>query len=432
MRFLHTADWHLGRELFAKPLISCQQQALEQIQSLAAKLAGSPEGLDAILIAGDLYDRVNPSPQVLDCLSKALCKLSEIAPLVLISGNHDRGELIEFAAPALRQAQIHTFGKFQWPPPIVELGTNPTTSLPQARIIPIPYLEPLVARTHFPELQRQATHQEVWALLAKKWRDLPSLPDDGVPLILMAHAFASQGTSGDTELPLAFLGGAESVDPSTLLGHGFFDYGALGHLHRPQKSGPDGRVRYPGSLFPYSLEEARFVHGLLEVTIEGRGSLPSVTFHPLQPLQRVREIQLDLADLETHGPKESEERRQDFVYVRLSSTNFGDRSPMAFLRSHYPNILSLHAGPETGARGPTPEPGTDEVSQPLVDSSHPHPTEPSPSLPTQPAQWLEEFLQTVAEGLDLKNSSAVAVEAMMGAAQDYLTRLSQESGDTAK
>jgi hypothetical protein len=53
-------------------------------------------------------------------------------------------------------------------------------------------------------------------------------------------------------------------------------------------------------------------------------------------------------------------------------------------------------------------------------------------LPTQPAQWLEEFLQTVAEGLDLKNSSAVAVEDMMGAAQDYLTRLSQESGDTAK
>jgi exonuclease SbcD len=403
MRFLHTADWHLGRQLRGHDLILDQEHALQELSLLAQRLADQPGGLSAIIIAGDLYDQSTPSAPAMALLGRTLASLARIAPVIAIAGNHDHGDRVAYADQALTEARIYLAGSFQWPPVVVPIPAQDKSAT--ALLVLVPYFEPPVFNA---VLNQQATtHGECWQILAKLWHDI--LPPTNGPRVLIAHGFAQGGAATSSERPLggvrSLVGGADQI-PSDLLLGGIFDYAALGHLHRPQSSGPDNRVRYPGSLLPYSVDEGAYDHGAIEVILNGPGTVPQTVFHSIQPRRQVRIVTGTAKQIQSDAQNEPADRRQDYVLIRFpTEADRGDLT-MPQLRDLYPNALGMEVARErhttTLATAEVPTNPTGAASNPV----------------RSPQDWIREFLKRT----DLVVPAPEAVEDELDAVCSSITR----------
>ncbi|HVM18366.1 MAG TPA: exonuclease SbcCD subunit D [Egibacteraceae bacterium] len=240
MRLLHTSDWHLGRSFHGAGLLDDQAAAIDAMVEIVAS-----EGVDAVIVAGDLYDRQIPPADAVTVLSDGLARLREAgAVVVAISGNHDSAVRLGYGDRLLARAGVHVRGDVRSAgTPVVVPATDGGTDV---CVYPIPYLEPEVARHH---LLTEATHDAVLrGALDRARADLATR--GAVRSVAVAHAFAAGGTPCDSERPLR-VGGADRVALGCFDG---FDYVALGHLHGRQ-SFADGRMRYSGSPLPYSFSE---------------------------------------------------------------------------------------------------------------------------------------------------------------------------------
>lgn len=236
-RFLHTADWHLGRAFHGEDLLR-EQAAFVDFVVDAARDAE----VDGILLAGDLYDRALPPVDAVRLASEALFRLSEVAPVVVISGNHDSAARLGFGAELLTRARVH-------------VATDPArigspVSVGGALVYPLPYLEPDLVRE--PLGVEERSHAAVTeAAMARVRADVARRGAAGSPVIVMAHAFVAGAAGSESERDLA-VGGAAHVPPAVFAGA---DYVALGHLHGPQVVG-GGAGRYAGSPLAFSFSEA--------------------------------------------------------------------------------------------------------------------------------------------------------------------------------
>ncbi|MPZ71987.1 MAG: exonuclease subunit SbcD [Nitriliruptorales bacterium] len=254
MRFLHTSDWHLGRTFHGAGLLDEQVAAIDAMAEMVRA-----EGIDVVVVAGDLYDRQIPPADAVTALSEGLSRLrSAGATVVAITGNHDSPVRLRFGDRLLAQAGVHLRGDVRGAgTPVVVPASDGGSDV---FVYPIPYLEPEVAR-HQLAAGSERTHEAVLGLALDRAR--ADLATRGPARSLaVAHAFAAGGVPCDSERVLR-VGGGDRVSLGCFDG---FDYVALGHLHGRQVFG-DGRMRYSGSPLPYSFSERAHRKGVWVVDI---------------------------------------------------------------------------------------------------------------------------------------------------------------------
>lgn len=242
MRFLHTADWHLGRYFHGSSLVEDQAHVLDQLVELARC-----ERVDAVLIAGDVYDRAVPPADAVALLDDVLARLVLGAGIkvVLVAGNHDSADRVGFAGRVAERQGLVLRGTLNHLTPVVLQDGHG-----EVAIHPLPYVEPAFARA-LPGAEGVHDHQGAMAAVLQQVR---SRFVAGQRNVLVGHAFVAGGSASDSERPLS-VGGSGSVSANTFEG---FDYVALGHLHRPQSVGSE-RLQYSGSLLKYSFNEVDHV-----------------------------------------------------------------------------------------------------------------------------------------------------------------------------
>lgn len=320
MRLLHTADWHLGRLFHNVSLLEEQQHVLEQLIDIVDR-----EAVDAVLIAGDIYDRSVPPAAAVTLLDNVLGELCEARglPVIMISGNHDGAERLRFGARHLRQAGLHILSDLKACDHPVTLAVNGV----EVDVFGIPYADPEHVRSQFAADVRDfdSAHRYLVERINIQRHSTR-------PTVLMSHCFVDGGSASDSERPLT-LGGAESVAWEPMQG---FDYVALGHLHGPQYRGGK-HIRYSGSLLKYSFSEAQQRKGITLVDM-GKAGVTCIEHRPLVPKREVRVLEGELDELLRQGREDL--RADDYLLVRLTDRH-AILDPMGKLRAVYPNVLHL-------------------------------------------------------------------------------------------
>ncbi|CAN5216417.1 exonuclease SbcCD subunit D [soil metagenome] len=259
MRVLHTSDWHLGRTLHGVDLLDHQAAYLDHLVELTRS-----EGVGAVLVAGDVYDRAVPPVEAVVLLSETLTRLAEHATVVVTPGNHDSAARLGFGAAIMRdriQVRTRVAGLAE---PVV-LADDAGDLLVYA----LPYLDPDVVRRELsgngdedaaPAPLPRSHEAVVGAAMTRVRRDLAARVDaaarSGRPrprAVVMAHAFVVGGEPSESERDIR-VGGVDHVPAGVFAG---IDYVALGHLHGPQRvgGGEGSALRYSGSPLAYSFSE---------------------------------------------------------------------------------------------------------------------------------------------------------------------------------
>lgn len=345
MRFLHTADWHLGRTLGGHALLE-DQAAVLAVQLRAAIRETRP---DALLIAGDVFDRAVPPAEAVALLDDILESviLGEDTPIVMIPGNHDDPQRLSFGAKLLRAAGLHiaesplglalTFEDRHGPLALVAAG----------------YATPLALAQRAPDGSSFADHDAGFAWLAPQ---LHTLCGEARRRVLVAHAFVAGGGECESERALS-VGGTGQIGAARFAG---FDYVALGHLHRPQALA-EGRLRYAGSPLAYSTSEAGQAKSFTLVEIDGAGAA-RIEEIPVAPRRPLRLVTGRFAELRA-AP---EEGRGDLVAITLT-----DATPVPEaqrrLAEVFPHIVGLRYAAEPTAPGSaaSPDGATRRAMRPL-------------------------------------------------------------------
>ncbi|HQV25684.1 MAG TPA: exonuclease SbcCD subunit D C-terminal domain-containing protein [Acinetobacter sp.] len=266
VRFFHTSDWHLGQFFYN------HSRQYEHEQFLAWLLEQIKEKQPhALLIAGDIFDVINPSSHAQKQLYQFLADAHDIAPqmqTLMIAGNHDSGYRIEQVEPLLEKYNAKTVGVIRWNDdksldldrlilPIYDIQKNIV-----AWCVALPFLrsaEITGFNEHTTNSQNAIAYLHQQLIAEAKRRKT-----DDQALILMSHAHMQGGETSDSERPI-IIGNEEAL--STSLFDDAIDYVALGHLHKPQKV-QHPHIRYSGSPIPLSFSEINYKHQVVDVTID--------------------------------------------------------------------------------------------------------------------------------------------------------------------
>jgi len=321
---LHTSDWHLGRILDQKSLLDDQRWVL---QNRFLPLVDQVRP-DAVLIAGDVYDRQVSPQDAIALLNDVLQELvlAKGIPVVMIAGNHDSGARLAFGSDLLRLSGLYIAGR--------PCASPFTVHLPKKDLLlaGLPYFDPVEVRALLGD-DSITDHQAALEKLLAHWRG--QLPPASTT-VLLAHLFVQGGKSSESERILApgqedEVGGAGQVPASLFQG---WDFTALGHLHVPQQ--PAGRVSYSGSLLQYSFSEPANKSATV-VELEP-GALPRLTRLPMEPLHRLRTLRGTFDGVLDSAAADSS--REDYLRIEYDSA-----VPVPFVmerfRERFPNVLEV-------------------------------------------------------------------------------------------
>jgi exonuclease SbcD len=323
MRFLHTADWHLGRLFHQVHLTDDQDVVLRQLIAIAREAR-----VDAVVVAGDVYDRAVPPPEAVRLLDDVLAELLIGAkiPVIVTAGNHDSPERLAFASRLLVAQGLHLFGlpSYDLAPVVLSDAHGPTA------FYVAPYAEPALVRER---LDAPAAVDHDSAMDAIITSMFAAHPPTG-RAVFVGHAFVQGGTVGSSERQLT-VGGAGTVDGARFAP---FCYAALGHLHRPQTVGRDN-TRYAGSLLKYSVDEIGQDRSVTIVDIDAAGRVTTEVV-PLRPRRELRRIEGTLDELLRGEGSGAGDDRDDYIVARLTDPH-PVLDPAARLRRIYPNLLTI-------------------------------------------------------------------------------------------
>lgn len=316
MRLLHTADWHIGKIVNELSMLEDQDYFLDQ---LIEKL--KTVKVDAVIMAGDLYDRAMPSKEAVALANKVLTRLVQEVnvPVLVIAGNHDSNERVEYGADLLATNQLYIEGTVKEKTRKVTIkGVNF-------------YLMPFADYAYIRELLQDESIKSLEDAARVQIEAIKKEMDPTEINVLIAHGYVinlSNDTSEttDSERPLS-IGTAEYVSVELFEA---FDYVALGHLHKAQKVKHD-RIRYSGSIMKYSKSEAVHKKQLSLVTLEKN----HVEIEPIyiQPKRDMRVIKGLFDNI-------MEQKSEDYVFFELLDENFV-MDAMNQLRRRYPNAMGL-------------------------------------------------------------------------------------------
>ncbi|MCX4720956.1 MULTISPECIES: exonuclease SbcCD subunit D [Streptomyces] len=327
MKFLHTSDWHLGRAFHRVNLLGAQAVFIDHLIETVRE-----HEVDAVLVAGDIYDRAVPPLPAVELYDRALHRLADLGvPTVMISGNHDSARRLGVGSGLIDRAGIH-------------LRTDPTGCADpvvladvhgDVALYGLPYLEPALVKDQLGA--EKVSHEAVLGAAMDRIRADLAGRAPGTRSIVLAHAFVVGGQASDSERDIT-VGGVEAVPASVFDG---VDYAALGHLHGSQTISE--RVRYSGSPLAYSFSEAdhRKTMWLIELGADGDIVHTERVDTPVpRTLARLRGPLEDLLRDPAHQVHEDA-----WVEATLTDPVRPD-DPMARLAARFPHTLTLAFDPE--------------------------------------------------------------------------------------
>lgn len=353
MRFLHTADWHLGRIFYGQYLTDDQAYVLEHQFFTILK----EEKIDGILLAGDVFDRAVPPIEAIELWDSIITRLAMDykVPLFVVSGNHDGAERLEVGRSMLSESGIHIWGSPHYAlQPFEFEGAGGRVA-----ICPMPFSEPrrigdalglssnesksvdtdMVEDTLFSYVDDK--DQEAVALnlhnydqMYQAWSDyLYKQVPKRMRSIAISHAFVMGGEVGGSERTLS-VGGSEQVNPRVFKD---FHYTALGHLHGPQRMGAD-QIRYSGSPLKYSFDEHGQKKSFTIIDMDTKGSVDISTI-PVEAKRDVVILEGYFEDLLNNKELQAK-HKDDYVLARLLDT-MPIMDGMARLRQVYPRCMTI-------------------------------------------------------------------------------------------
>lgn len=322
MKLFHTADWHLGKLVQGVYMTEDQDYILRQFIE-----AIKEEQPDAVIIAGDLYDRAVPPTEAVHLLDKVLDEivLELNIPVLAVAGNHDSPSRLDFGSKMMRANGYHIVGRLtEKMEPVVLRDSDG-----EVHFHLVPYADPSTVRNVFDE-DSIRTHHDAMAFMTKR---ISEQMDPKARHVFVGHAFVTpygekEENTSDSERPLS-IGGAEYVGAEVFAP---FNYTAFGHLHQAHKVLND-TVRYSGSILKYSISEENHKKGYLIVELDADGTVTTEK-RLLTPLRDMRTVEGMMEDILTH------EVNNDYVFVRLLD-EAPILSPMEKIRSVYPNAMHI-------------------------------------------------------------------------------------------
>ncbi|MFD9304983.1 exonuclease SbcCD subunit D [Streptomyces sp. NPDC060048] len=331
MKILHTSDWHLGRSFHRVNLLGAQAAFIDHLVETVRE-----HGVDAVLVAGDIYDRAVPPLPAVALYDEALHRLADLGvPTVMISGNHDSARRLGVGAGLIGRAGIHLrTDPAGCADPVVLADVHGDVAL-----YGLPYLEPALVKDDFGA--GKVSHEAVLGAAMDRIRADLAGRAPGTRSVVLAHAFVTGGQASDSERDIA-VGGVEAVPASVFDG---VDYAALGHLHGCQTI--NERVRYSGSPLAYSFSETghRKTMWLVELGAEGEIAGAERLDTPVpRGLARVRG---PLEELLSEG---SYAAYEDCWLEATLTDPVRPEDPMARLVARFPHTLSLAFDPEGRAQ----------------------------------------------------------------------------------
>lgn len=346
MRFFHLSDLHIGKHLHHYNLKEDQKHILGEIVAYAKEIHP-----DAIVIAGDIYDKSVPSAEAVTIFDDFLTDLANIEPVIpvmIISGNHDSAERLQYASRILEKYHVHMSGS------VPESGEEylHTVTLEDEYGEVVFYLLPFMKPSYVRNICDKSPENYTEAV--KMMIDREEI-DVHKRNVLVSHQFYISGGKGpetcDSEV--ISVGGLDNVDVSAVEK---FDYVALGHIHGAQTVGSE-HIRYCGTPLKYSVSEVNHDKHLTMVTLKAKGEKPEITRFPLHPLRDVKKKKGNLSDILAEAV---ENEGQDYVSITLTDEVEPYR-PKEQLENVYDRILEIRID-NTRTRNKLLEPEEETIS----------------------------------------------------------------------
>lgn len=316
MKFIHLSDLHLGKRVNEVSMTDDQAYILTQILNII-----DAEHPDAVVIAGDVYDKSVPPAEAVTLFDGFLCRLAERSlPVLIISGNHDSPERLAFGGRLMEGAGIHLS-------PVYDGKVEPVTlsdSHGDVHFWLLPFVKPAHVKRYFPDAGIESYTDAIRSAIEHMDVDFTGRN------VLVTHQFVTGAVTCESEE--ISLGGSDNVDISVFDG---FDYVALGHLHGPQNIGSN-RVRYCGTPLKYSFSEAGHHKSVTVVELGEKGSLHLQTI-PLNPRHDLREMR---GTFESLTDKAQNTPTDDYLHIILTDEEDVPEA-VGRLRVIYPNLMKL-------------------------------------------------------------------------------------------
>ena len=353
MRFLHTADWHLGRIFYGQYLTDDQAHVLEHQFFTILK----EEKIDGILLAGDVFDRAVPPIEAIELWDSIITRLAMDykVPLFVVSGNHDGAERLEVGRSMLSRSGIHIWGSPHHALQPFEFESSDG----KVAICPMPFSEPrrigdalglsaseskpvdseaedsLFSYVESDEQESEPTcNLHNYDQMYQAWSDcLYQQVPKGMPSLAISHAFVMGGEVGGSERTLS-VGGSEQVSPHVFKN---FHYTALGHLHGPQRMGAD-HIRYSGSPLKYSFDEQGQKKSFTIIDMDTKGKV-DISIIPVEAKRDVVILEGYFEDLLNNKVLQTK-HKDDYVQARLLDT-MPIMDGMAKLRQVYHRCMTI-------------------------------------------------------------------------------------------
>ncbi|ARK23823.1 exonuclease sbcCD subunit D [Sporosarcina sp. P37] len=322
MKFFHTADWHLGKLVQGTYMTEDQRYILQKfIEDI------KQEKPDAVIIAGDLYDRAIPPTEAVALLNDVLQEIviDLQTPVIAIAGNHDSPGRLHFGSTFMKEQGLYITGELSADLSPVKLNDE----FGDVYFHLIPYADPSVV-SHLLKDDSISSHQQAMKQIIER---ITQSMDENARHVFVGHAFITphgekEDNTSDAERPLS-IGGAEYVSADLFEP---FHYTALGHLHQAHFVGNE-TIRYSGSPLKYSISEEKHQKGYVIVELDGNGNT-KIEKKLLTPLHDVRTVESTMDELLRM------ETNDDYVFVKLLDT-VPVIQPMEKIRSVFPNAMHV-------------------------------------------------------------------------------------------
>ncbi len=332
MKFIHLSDLHIGKRVHEFSMIEEQKYILHQILEIVQQ-----EHADAVIIAGDVYDRPVPSAEAVQVLDSFLTELARMDIMVfMISGNHDSAERIAFGAQLMEKKHIFISPVFDGIVQKIRLQDE----YGELFVYLLPFLKPAMVRQAFANRNTDDVENmsEKDDLTIDSYQDAIAAVMETLEIdtkqrnLLVAHQFVTGAQCCDSEE--VQVGGIDQISVELFKD---FDYVALGHIHSPQKIGRE-TVRYCGTLLKYSFSEAEQTKTVTVVEMEEKGTV-NLREIALKPLREMRKIKGTYVEV-TSSPYYKKEISEDYVQITLTDEE-DVVDALQKLRYFYPNLMYL-------------------------------------------------------------------------------------------
>lgn len=316
MRFAHLSDLHIGKRVNGFSMIEDQKYILNQVIEIIKR-----EEVEAVILAGDIYDKTIPSAEAVQVLDDFLIQLSNLnLPIFVISGNHDSAERLSFGARVLRKSQIY----------ISELYNGEITPITledeygKIHVYLMPFLKPALVRQALGR-EEIVTYQDAVEMAIHQ---IPLKEEDRN--ILVAHQFVIGASKSDSEE--VSVGGLDQISHTLFES---FDYTALGHIHGPQHIGKE-TIRYCGTPLKYSFSEEAHTKSVTIIDLEQKGKT-TIRMVPLIPMRDMRKIRGKYEEIISQALVDNRSLED---YIQITLTDEEDvLNGLENLRKIYPNIM---------------------------------------------------------------------------------------------